>query len=164
MNWLDVLIIVIIAVPMAIGLRVGLVRTVTGLVSLAVGTLLATLFWRQTATIVGVFIPDENLAALAGYFIILLLTVAAGWAAAVFIKTALTVLLLGWVDKVGGIAFGAAVGSVIVAAVIWSLESFSGAGVQEAVDTSALRPYFTFLVPILRRLSGEVDLSTINSA
>ena len=164
MNWLDVLIIVIMAVPMAVGLRVGMIRTVTGLASIAVGTLLATLFWRQTGAIVGVFIPDDNLAALAGYFVILVITVAAGWAAAVFIKTALTVLLLGWLDKVGGIVFGAAVGSVVVAAVFWSLESFTGAGVQEAVDTSALRPYFAFLVPILRRLSGEVDLSTINSA
>ncbi len=164
MNWLDVLIVALMVVPMALGLKVGLVRTITGLVSMTVGTFIATLFWRQIGIIVGLFIPNDNLAALVGYFIILLLTIAAGWAVAVFIKTALTFLLLGWVDKVGGVAFGAVVGTVIVAAVVWSLESFAGGDVREAVDASVLRPYFSFLVPILRRMSGEVDLPAINSA
>ena len=159
MSWLDILIIVIIAVPMALGMGIGLIRIACSLAAIAVGTLLATVFWRQAADIVGVFIPDDNLAALTGYLLILVVVIAAGWAAAVFVKGVLSVLMMGWLDKVGGIAFGALVGCIIVAAVIWSLESFSGETVQEAMDTSLLRPYFAFLVPILRSISGEIDLS-----
>ena len=159
MSWLDILIIVIIAVPMALGMGIGLIRIACSLAAIAVGTLLATVFWRQAADIVGVFIPDDNLAALTGYLLILVVVIAAGWAAAVFVKGVLSVLMMGWLDKVGGIAFGALVGCIIAAAVIWSLESFSGETVQEAMDTSLLRPYFAFLVPILRSISGEIDLS-----
>ena len=159
MSWLDILIIVIIAVPMALGMGIGLIRIACSLAAIAVGTLLATVFWRQAADIVGVFIPDDNLAALTGYLLILIVVIAAGWAAAVFVKGVLSVLMMGWLDKVGGTAFGALVGCIIVAAVIWSLESFSGETVQEAMDTSLLRPYFAFLVPILRSISGEIDLS-----
>ena len=159
MNWLDILIIVIVAIPIAFGFRIGLIHIASSLAAIAAGTLLATLFWRQAADIVGVFIPDDNLAALVGYLLILLIVIATGWAAAVFAKGVLNVLMMGWVDKAGGIVFGALVGCVIVAAVFWSLESFSGDTVQEALDSSFLRPYFAFLVPILRSISGEIDLS-----
>ncbi len=159
MSWLDILIIVIIAVPMALGMGIGLIRIACSLAAIVVGTLLATVFWRQAADIVSVFIPDDNLAALTGYLLILIVVIAAGWAAAVFVKGVLSVLMMGWLDKVGGIAFGALVGCIIVAAVIWSLETFSGETAQEALDTSLLRPYFAFLVPILRSISGEIDLS-----
>ncbi len=159
MNWLDILIIVIMAIPIAFGIRIGLIHIASSLVAIAAGTLLATLFWRQAADIVGVFIPDDNLAALIGYLLILIIVIAAGWAAAIFAKGVLNILMMGWVDKAGGIVFGALVGCVIVAAVFWSLESFSGETVQEALDTSFLRPYFAFLVPILRSISGEIDLS-----
>lgn len=159
MNWLDILIIVIVAVPMAFGMRIGLIRIASSLVAITVGTLLATLFWRQAAVIVGLFVPDDNLAALAGYLLVLLLTITAGWAAALFVKGVLNILMMGWLDTAGGVLFGALVGCIVVAAVIWSLESFSGATVQEAMDTSLLRPYFAFLVPILRFISGEIDLS-----
>ncbi|MCY4575965.1 MAG: CvpA family protein [Chloroflexi bacterium] len=159
MNWLDIVIIVIVAVPIAFGFRIGLIHIASSLVAIAAGTLLATLFWRQAADIVGVIIPDDNLAALIGYLLILVGLLAAGWAAAVFAKGVLNVLMMGWLDKVGGIVFGALLGCVIVAAVFWSLESFSGETVQEALDKSLLRPYFAFLVPILRSISGEIDLS-----
>ena len=159
MNWLDILIIVIVAVPVAFGVRIGLIRIASSLVAIALGTLLATLFWRQAADIVGVIVPDDNLAALIGYLLILIAVIVAGWAAAIFVKSALNVLMMGWLDKAGGFAFGALVGFVIVAALFWSLESFSGESVQDALDSSLLRPYFAFLVPILRSISGEIDLS-----
>ena len=159
MNWLDILIIVIVAVPVAFGLRIGLIRIASSLIAIALGTLLATLFWRQAADIVGVFITDDNVAAFIGYLLILIAVITAGWAAAIFVKSALNILMMGWVDRVGGVLFGALMGCVIVAALFWSLESFSGETVQDALDTSFLRPYFAFLVPILRSISGEIDLS-----
>ncbi len=159
MSWLDIVIVVIIAIPIAVGFRIGLISIASSLIAIAVGTLLATLFWRQAADIVGVFITDDNLAALTGYLLILIAVIAAGWAAAILIKGVLNILMMGWVDKAGGILFGALMGCVIVAALIWSLESFSGEAVQEALDSSFLRPYFAFLVPVLRSLSGEIDLS-----
>lgn len=159
MSWLDIVIVIIMAIPIAVGLRIGLISIASSLIAIAVGTLLATLFWRQAANIVGVFIPDDNLAALLGYLLILIGIIGAGWAAAVFIKGVLNILMMGWVDKAGGVAFGALVGCVVVAALFWSLESFSGETAQDALDMSLLRPYFAFLVPILRSISGEIDLS-----
>ena len=159
MNWFDILIMVMVAVPAALGLRAGLVRAVAGLAAIVAGTLLATFFWRQAADIVGVFVTDDNVAALLGHMLIMVVVIMAGWAVAILAKSLLTILMLGWVDRVGGAVLGALLGITLVVALIWSLESFSTSPLQDVLESSLLRPIFGALVPILRAISGEIDLS-----
>lgn len=159
MNWLDILIIVIMAAAIAFGFRVGLIRMLFALAVIAGATVFATLLRQQAADIVGLFIADHNLAALGGYALVLILTIVAGWVVVGLVKTALKALMMGWLDTVGGVVFGAVAGCMLVVAVIWALESFGVREMQEALDVSVLRPYFAFLVPILQLISGEIDLS-----
>ncbi len=163
-NWFDILILILVAVPIVAGARVGLIRTLTSLATVVVGTILALLFWEPAADIVSPYITDDNVAALAGYGLILGVTFLAGWVLTAILKTVLAALLLGWLDKAGGAAFGAVAGVIVVAAATWSLESFTTADIQLAVEMSTLRPYFDFLIPIFEQIAGEVDLSALTLA
>ena len=121
MNWLDILIIVIMAAAIAFGFRVGLIRMLFALAVIAGATVFATLLRQQAADIVGLFIADHNLAALGGYALVLIITIVAGWVVVGLVKTALKALMMGWLDTVGGVVFGAVAGCMLVVAVIWSL-------------------------------------------
>ena len=161
-NWVDFVILAALAAPAFAGLRVGLIKAVTSFASMIVGITLATLFWRQAAALVEAFVSDERLAAFIGYSSIVLVVIIIGVVVAFFLRTLLTMLLLGWVDKVGGVVFGLAIGSIIVATMIFALESFGGTFGEEALAGSALSGYFDFLVPILREVAGDIDLPSVS--
>ncbi len=161
-NWVDFVILAALAAPAFGGLRVGLIKAVTSFASIIIGITLATLFWRQAAALVEAFVSDERLAAFIGYSSIVLVVIIIGVVVAFFLRTLLTMLLLGWVDKVGGVVFGLAIGSIIVATMIFALESFGGTFGKEALAGSALSGYFDFLVPILREVAGDIDLPSVS--
>ena len=161
-NWVDFVILATLALPTLAGFRVGLIRVVTGLASIAIGIMLATTFWRQVAALVEPFVTDERLAAFIGYSSIIILTVIAGIVVAFLLRTVLTMLLLGWVDKVGGIAVGFVLGSIIVTAMIFALESFGGNFGRDALAASGFSGYFDFLVPVLEVLAGEIDFPSVS--
>ena len=159
MNWFDFVILGFMGVPMALGFRTGLISSVSTLVAIVVGVFLATQFWRQGADFVGVIVTDENIAGIAAFALIMIGTILAAWATAVFVKRVLSMLLLGWVDKLGGIACGALVGATVVSSVIWAIESYSVPKLETAINESVLYPTFSLIVSVLHKVSGEVDIA-----
>ena len=159
MNWFDFVILGFMAVPMALGFRTGLIRSLSTLAAVVVGVFLATRFWRQASDFVGAVITDENIAGIAAFILIMVGTILAAWAAAAFVRRVVSMLLLGWVDKLGGVAFGALVGALVVSAIIWALESYSLPGLESAMKESVLHPAFSLFVTILHKFSGEVDIA-----
>ena len=159
MNWFDFVILGFMAVPIVLGLRTGVISTVSTLVAIVLGVLLATRFWRLGADVVGVIVTDDNIAGIAAFILIMIGTIVAAWAAAAFVKRVLSMLLLGWVDKLGGVALGALVGALVISAIIWALESFNLPSLERAMNESALHPAFNLFVSVLHKVSGEVDIT-----
>ena len=161
-NWVDFVILAILALPAIAGFRFGLIKAVTSLASIILGIMLATALWRQAADIAGAFVSDERAAAFIGYLSILLIVIIAGVVVSYVLRTILTMLLLGWVDKVGGVLLGLFIGCIIVAAFIFALESFGGTVGGDALAESGLSGYFEFLIPILRGIAGTIDLPSVS--
>ena len=76
MHWLDTIIIVALAITTFSGLRLGIIKAVLSLVGLIVGVILAGRFYIPFAGALS-FIPQESLAKIAAFIIILVGTLVA---------------------------------------------------------------------------------------
>jgi len=116
MNWVDI-VIILVAIGYAFsGFSQGAVRTVIGLVGLVVGIYLAGQFYTQLAA--ALFASDQGWGPVVAWAVIfVIVNVAAtiiGWVLSRVVKA----VLLGWVDKLVGLAIGAVVGLLTCAALL----------------------------------------------
>ncbi len=126
MNWLDIGIVVLVAIPTLIGLRIGIIKTVLSLAGVIVGVILAGRFYVALSEQL-TYIPQENLAKndafdnnLNGVMII------TGVLASV-LKWIASVVLLGWVNRLGGAIFGFVLGAIFCSALLAIWAKFLGA-------------------------------------
>jgi uncharacterized membrane protein required for colicin V production len=66
-------------------------------------------------------------------------------------------LLLGWVDKVGGLAFGALIGSVFVSIIVTVMDILPIPGADSALVGSTLKPYFDIIVDLMSSVAENLD-------
>jgi len=126
MNWLDIVIIVIIAIPTLIGLRVGIIKAVLSLAGVIVGVILAGRYYLALSEQL-TFIPQANLAKIVAFAIILVgIMIIAGVLASV-LKWIASVVLLGWVNRLGGAIFGFVLGAILCSALLAIWAKFLGA-------------------------------------
>ena len=158
MNWLDIVIILIVAGTTLAAFRAGFIREVITLVSAFVGIVVAGQLYDDLAEDVLVFIDNRG-AALAISFLVLLGSVyLAGQLLAYLLKRAASLLLLGWADSAGGALFGLLKGLIIVEVLLILFVTYPHFGLDGAIDDSALAPAFLDRVPlVLRLLPGEFD-------
>ncbi len=115
MNWLDIVIIVVLAASTFGGLRTGIIKSVLSLAGLIVGIVLAGLYYVPLSEQL-TFISQATLAKAVAFIIIL---VGVGIVAAVLarvLKWLTSLTMLAWVDRLGGAFFG-----LLVAALFCSL-------------------------------------------
>jgi len=118
----------------------GFVREVLGLITIVIGALLASWFYRSFANLFKDVVRTENLALFFGFSVIFLAIIIAGfvitWLIIRFVKFA----KLQWADRLLGAAFGIIRGWVIGAVILLALTAFD---VQtERLKNSELVPYF----------------------
>ena len=140
MSLLDWVLIAILVYSIITSWFKGFTREVLGLLTLLVGILLSSWFYRSTAGLFKDVVRTENFALFLGFSIIFLATLVAGfviiWLVTKFVKFA----KLQWADRMLGAAFGFIRGWVIGAVVLLALTSFD---VQtERLKNSELVPYF----------------------
>jgi membrane protein required for colicin V production len=155
MNWLDIVIIALIAVPTVIGLKMGIIRAVLSLVGVILGIILAGNFYALLAEKL-TFITQENLAQIAAFAIIFVgIMIIAGVLASILEKI-VSFVLLGWVNHIGGAAFGFLIGAVFCGALLAIWVNFLGAG--ESITESGLARVLLDTFPmVLALLPGEFD-------
>jgi uncharacterized membrane protein required for colicin V production len=74
------------------------------------------------------------------------------WTAATFLKKILSLLLLGWIDRIGGGFFGGMVGSFLVGGIIFIMELSSNSWAKDSLESSKTKPFFEFLVEFIDSL------------
>ena len=155
MNWLDIVIIALIAVPILIGLKMGIIRAILSLAGVIIGILLAGYFYAMLAEKL-TFIPQENLAKIAAFAIIFIgIMIIAGILASILEKM-ISLVLLGWVNNLGGAAFGFLLGAIFCGALLAIWVNFLGAG--ETIAESSLAMLLLDRFPmVLALLPDEFD-------
>ncbi len=155
MNWLDIAIIVAVAIPALIGLRAGMIRIVLSLAGLIAGVILAGRYYVPLSERL-TFIPQETAAKVVAFAIILVGVMLIAVVLATLLKWAALVTMLGWVNHIGGAVFGLLLGAIFCSAllVIW-LKFFGTAG---AIDESVLAAILVKGFPVvLGLLPDEFD-------
>ncbi len=155
MNWLDIIIIVLIAVSTFSGLKMGLIKEVLTLAGLIIGVILAGRFYAALAPQLS-FISQTSIAKVAAFAIILIgVMVIAGVAAGV-LKWLTSAVMLGWVDRLGGAALGFIMGALFCSALLALWVKFLGA--KGPIADSALALLLLDKLPmVLALLPKEFD-------
>ena len=113
MNVLDWILIALFAIGALWGYRTGLVDAIINIGVIYVGLLLSGQFAGQVLGLFWDGVESEALATAIGYVIIFVGVFIAGRIVARIIKAGLKIVLLGWVDKLGGIAVGILAGALL---------------------------------------------------
>ena len=154
MNWLDIIILISLVVSVFAGLRRGLVKSVLSLAGLIIGVVLAGHLYKSVSGIL-TFISNEDAANIVAFILILVLVMMAAFFFARLLKSAIKVVMLNWVDRVGGTVFGLLVGAILWGAILaaW-VKSFGPGLVTESLLASVLLDIFPL---VLGLLPGEFD-------
>ncbi len=135
MNWLDIVIIVIAVVAAFLGLKNGLIKVVLSLAGLVVGVMLAGRYYLPLSERLS-FIPQTNLAEGVAFAIILIAVSVVAALLARILSWATSAVMLGWINGLGGAAFGLVLGLLIFGAFLAIWMKFLGT--SEIIEDSNL--------------------------
>ena len=155
MSWLDIVIIVVVVIATFWGLRIGIIKAVLSLAGLIVGVILAGRFYvplSQQLT----FIPQVGIAKIVAFAIILVGIMVIAGVLANLLKWAASIMMLGWVNRLGGAVFGLVLGAIFCSALLAIWVKFLGVAgaISESILTAVLLHYFPM---VLALLPGEFD-------
>lgn len=155
MSWLDLVIIATIGINTLMGLKTGLIKTVLSLAGVIVGVILAGRFYLPLAGQL-TFIPQATVAKVVAFAIILIVVMVIANVLATLLKWATSLMMLGWVNRLGGAAFGLLLGAIFTGALLATWVRFLGAG--QAISDSALAALLLDRFPmVLALLPQEFD-------
>lgn len=154
MHWLDIAVLVILAVSAFNGLRQGLIKAALSLAGLIIGVILAGQFYQQLAGLLA-FIPNEDIANIAAFILILVGVMVIANILARLLKFAVSVVLLGWVNRLGGAVFGLVLGAIFLSAILATWAKFFG---SDSISESFMATFLLDRFPlILALLPAEFD-------
>lgn len=156
MAWIDLGILAFISIGALRGMSSGLIRQVVGLASVVIGGVVASnLYPRLTENIdfvVSNLLTRQLIAFAAIFFGILVL----GIIAEQLLRTVASLLLLGPLDAIGGLAFGVVRFALIVAFILYAVTAFPAVpGMESQLAESTIAPYFLAWLPVLQLLLPE---------
>ena len=125
MNWLDILIMVFWIFGFLLGWKIGLFGAIFTTGSLLAGIFLAARFSDDIAELLTNSVSSDTLATIIAYGVILFMVFVVGQALRFIVKGMLKMVLLGWVEKVGALAFGLVAGVILSGALIILLARYS---------------------------------------
>ena len=155
MNWLDIVIIVLLAVPTFMGLKAGIIKALFTVAGVIVGVVLAGRFSDSLAGVL-TFISDPGIAKAVAFAIILIVVMIIATIAAKLVKWAVSAVLLGWVNHLGGAILGLVLGFVFCGAVLTMWVNYLGIG-DSIADSILTRIMLNGFPLVLGLLPAEFD-------
>jgi|DewCreStandDraft_2_1066082.scaffolds.fasta_scaffold00307_20 membrane protein required for colicin V production len=160
MNWLDPVIVLVVAWFAVNAFRAGIIREVVTLIGLVVGIVAAGLYYDSLAQEVLLFIDNEVAARALGFVLLLGSLFLMGQLVAYLLRGLASLLMLGWADQLLGLAFGVLKGLLLVQALLILFVTYPQLGLDKAVEDSALAPHFLDSSrPLLQLLPDEFSPS-----
>jgi membrane protein required for colicin V production len=125
MNWLDIVLLIVIAVFTVMGIKQGIIKVLFTLVGGIVGVVLAGRFSDSLGGKL-TFISDEGTAKIVAFALILVVVMLIAAILAFIIKKIAETILLGWINHLGGGILGLVLGALFCGAVLAMWLKFRG--------------------------------------
>lgn len=152
MNWVDFVILVIVAVSTFSSLRAGFLRQASALIGFVVGVYAALSYNIVLANSLRSYVGDPTIARIVA-FVLILITV---WVIAALLASLISELLkaigLAWVDHLLGMLIGLLIGLLVVASLLSLAARLPIPSLNDALKGSTLAPAIFHLLPHLRQL------------
>ncbi len=154
MNWLDIILIVVLALSILGGLTRGLIRTALSLAGLILGIFLAGRYYAAF----GNWLPIANtdIANIVAFAIIFIAVMVAAGLLAFFMRRIISLVMLGWADKLLGALLGLVLGGLLCAAALAACVKF-GLGESIIQGSGIARLLLDWLPAVLALLPSEFD-------
>jgi membrane protein required for colicin V production len=152
LNWVDFVIIGVLAWFTYAAFHAGLIREVITIGGAVFAVALAGLFYTELAEDVEVAVDNEETARIIAFGMIFGATVLASQLLALFLKQAASLLLLGLMDSLGGAIIGLAKGFIFVEIGLIAAITFPDLGLEDSVANSAIAPFFLDFLPVLKHI------------
>ena len=150
MNWLDIIILIILVAAVLARLKDGLLKAILSLPGLIVDVILAVRYYVPLAGQL-TFISQENVAKIVAVCLILVGMMIIGGVLANLLKWAVSMVMLGWVNRLGGASFGLLMGTTFGGALLAVWIKFLGftSAIGESVLAKVLLDYFPIILALL---------------
>ncbi|MCH8801678.1 MAG: CvpA family protein [Chloroflexi bacterium] len=125
MNWLDLVIVIIVGVSAFMGLRIGLIRAGLTALGVFVGSMLGGQLSDDIGRLFSGIDEGSAVGTVISYAIIIMICLTAAAAASVVLRKVVSILLMGWADKLAGVALGLVAGAVISAGIIMGMANLT---------------------------------------
>lgn len=152
MNWLDIMIIVVIAWFSLTSLMSGIIREALTLAGFILGIYLAGQYYPEGAEYLQPYINTPNLANVLSFVGILLTVWIAVSLLSMVLRRVARLLFLGWADHLGGMVFGFLKGTVILEGLLMLLAKFPILGLATTISQSKIATFALHYAPFLLTL------------
>ncbi|MFA5316632.1 MAG: CvpA family protein [Dehalococcoidales bacterium] len=155
MSWLDIIIVVGLALSTLSGLKTGLIKAVLTLAGLIIGVILAGQFYEPLSQQLA-FISNSAIANIAAFAIIVVAVLVLAAIVAGVLKWTAEAVMLGWLNRLGGAAFGLVLGAIFFSAALVAWVKFIGP--VDVIMDSGIATFLLAIFPvILNLLPQEFD-------
>lgn len=154
MNWLDIVFLIILVLAAFNGWRTGLVRSLLMLGGVIGGAYLAGRFSPQVRDAL-TFIGDPSVATVVAFVVIFGATLLAAWLVGLLARNLVHAVLLGWLDSLGGLVFGAFTSALFLTALIVALGSHPIGPVPHILKGSATARWLADNMPFVMGMMPE---------
>ncbi len=137
-TWLDIVLAVLIAAAAVRGYVRGLVREGMAFGGLAVGLILAAKWYAEVAEVFRPFVGGGRFLDGLAYLFVVLAILGAATLLTVVAQRLLRLLLVGWLDGLGGLVFGAAQGAIVATILLILMVRYPAAGLDKAAIDSGM--------------------------
>ncbi|MCS7315633.1 MAG: CvpA family protein [Bryobacterales bacterium] len=141
MNWLDYVLIALVASSVLAGLWKGLARSLIGLLAVVAGLFCGLWFYGVAGSFFYEYLSSKRLAHLLGFLVIFFGVVLTGMLVAAIAARLLKWARLSWLDHLLGGGFGLLRGTLAAAALLVAAMAFAPKPPPQAVARSRVAPY-----------------------
>lgn len=152
MNSLDVVIVFIVGISIFLGVKKGLIKSSFSLLALLLGIVIASKLYINGANILGKIIHNPNVANIASFVAIFLLVAILLTFLGIMLKRAIRLVQLGWIDRLGGVAFGFIRSAIIVGVFLLLITKYPILGCDKWAKGAKTAPFFLQFIESLRKL------------
>lgn len=152
MNYIDLAVVVLVAWFTFSAFSAGIIREVVTIAGVALGIVLAGLFYQDLAGDVKLVVDRENASNIIAFLIIFGACFLAGQLAGMLLRQTASLLMLGTFDHLLGAAVGFVKGMTIVEIGLILFVTFPAFGLKDPIRDSLFGPMFLDGIPILLRI------------